>query len=34
MAFNFSELYQIIILASVASVVLSSGICWAAPKAK
>lgn len=34
MAINFSEVYQIIIIASIASTVLSSGICWATPKAK
>ncbi len=34
MAINFSEVYQIIIIASIASVVLSSGMCWAAPKVK
>lgn len=34
MAINFSEVYQIIIIASIASFALSSGICLAVPKVK
>ncbi|TWH39869.1 hypothetical protein CAL7102_09137 [Dulcicalothrix desertica PCC 7102] len=34
MAINFSEVYQIIIIASIASFVLSSGMCLTAPKVK
>ncbi len=34
MTFNLTDAVQVILIAAVASVVLSSGICWRLPKAK
>ncbi len=31
---NFSDVFQVVLIASLASAVLSIGICWAMPKHK